>query len=311
VKNPATVQPRVAVCLAAFNGMDWLPAQLDSILAQSGVSVTILVSVDRSNDGTEAWIDSRARKEGRLVVLPHGEQFGGAARNFFRLMRDVNFADFDYVAFADQDDLWPSDKLQRAHEILQKSGADGYSSNVTAFWADGRRVRIEKSQPQQQWDFLFEAAGPGCTYVLRRPLACALQSLLNKRWAAVQQVGLHDWFSYAFARANGFRWVIDDYAGMLYRQHESNQVGVNKGWRARRHRASTVLSGWGLSQSALIAELVGLGDNMFVKRWANGGARQGLFWLAFQARQCRRRRRDQVLFAMSCLALCLLGRRLE
>jgi len=309
VKNLATVQPHVAVCLAAFNGMDWLPAQLDSILAQSGVSVTILVSVDRSNDGTEAWIDSRARNEARLVVLPHGEQFGGAARNFFRLMRDVNFSDFDYVSFADQDDLWPSDKLQRAHETLQKTGADGYSSNVTAFWSDGRRMRIEKSQPQQQWDFLFEAAGPGCTYVLRRQLAFALQTLLNQRWAAVQQVGLHDWFSYAFARANGFRWVIDDYAGMLYRQHESNQVGVNKGWRAGLHRASKVLNGWGLIQSALIADLVGVGEDIFVQRWTKSGKRKGMFWLAFQAKKCRRRRRDQVLFALSCLALGVLGRR--
>lgn len=315
VRGPSLVKdehtpPRVAVCLAAFNGVEWLPSQVDSILAQSNVEVTIFVSVDRSSDGTEIWFDERSRDEPRLVLLPHGERFGGAARNFFRLLRDVDLADFDYLSFADQDDLWPSDKLHRAHEVLQSSGADAYSSNVTAFWPDGRLMPIEKSQPQQQWDFLFEAAGPGCTYVLRKPLAVALQGALNERWASVQEVGLHDWFSYAFARARGFRWVIDDYAGMLYRQHESNQVGVNQGWRAARHRASKVLSGWGLSQAALIADLVGLGGDVFVKRWSGGGGRMGLLWLAFQARKCRRRRRDQVFFAISCLALCVLGRRL-
>ncbi|HBN14018.1 MAG TPA: glycosyl transferase, partial [Pseudohongiella sp.] len=43
---------RVAVLLAAYNGMQWLPEQLDSILSQVGVDVTVYVSTDRSSDGT-------------------------------------------------------------------------------------------------------------------------------------------------------------------------------------------------------------------------------------------------------------------
>ena len=247
-----------------------------------------------------------AKMDSRIVVLPHGEYFGGAAKNFFRLLRDTDFSEFDYISFADQDDIWLPHKLARAHEVLSKTGADAYSSNVTAFWPDGRTALIEKSQPQQRWDFLFEAAGPGCTYVMRKELACALQAVVRNRWVEVQQVGLHDWFAYAFARANGYRWVIDDYAGMLYRQHANNQVGVNKGWRAWRHRAGKVLGGWGLAQSALIADLVGLGDDAFVKRWSGGG-RAGLFWLACHGGQCRRRGRDKLLFALSCLAMSVLG----
>lgn len=247
-----------------------------------------------------------AKMDSRIVVLPHGEYFGGAAKNFFRLLRDTDFSEFDYISFADQDDIWLPHKLARAHEVLSKTGADAYSSNVTAFWPDGRTALIEKSQPQQRWDFLFEAAGPGCTYVMRKELACALQAVVKNRWAEVQQVGLHDWFAYAFARANGYRWVIDDYAGMLYRQHANNQVGVNKGWRAWRHRARKVLGGWGLAQSALIADLVGLGDDAFVKRWSGGG-RAGLLWLACHGGQCRRRGRDKLLFALSCLAMSVLG----
>lgn len=302
------MRPKFAVLMAAFNGMHWIGGQIESILSQNNVVVSIFISVDYSVDGTELWIDEFARNEPRLVVLPHGQQFGGAARNFFRLLRDVDLSDFDYVAFADQDDVWPIDKLQRAHQVLQRTQADGYSSNVTAFWPDGKRMLIEKSQPQRRWDFLFEAAGPGCTYVLRRQLAMALQTLVRQRWDSVQDVGLHDWLAYAFARANGFGWVIDDYAGMLYRQHANNQVGVNVGLRAARHRAAKVLSGWGLKQAALIAELVGLGNDPFVKRWAKGQGRTGLLWLALQAKECRRRQRDQVLFAMSCLAVAILGR---
>ena len=300
--------PSVAVCLAAFNGTRWLPEQLNSILDQTGVLVTVIVSVDQSSDKTEAWFDQRALADSRIVLLSHGERFGGASRNFFRIMREVDFHRFDYVSFADQDDIWLPNKLSCAHQLMLSTGADAYSSNVIAFWPDGREVLIDKSQEQVEWDFLFEAAGPGCTYVMRKELAYAIQNLIRSRWYDIQEVGLHDWLAYAFARANGYRWLIDDYAGMLYRQHEANQVGVNSGTRAFAQRYRKVLSGWGLTQSTLIAQLVGMGNDPFIKRWSDG-SRSGCFWLAMHAWQCRRRVRDKILFALACLALCIAGKR--
>jgi len=301
---------RFAVLLAAFNGKLWIEEQLDSVLKQENVSVTIFISVDLSSDQTLAWCRQTAEIHPNIQVLPSNERFGHAAANFLKMLSILDFSDFDYVALADQDDVWLPEKLARAHKLITFNQADGYSSNVIAFWADGYKRLIEKSQEQVRWDFLFEAAGPGCTYVIRQELACAFQTMLKSRWDDVQKVGLHDWFIYAFARSHGYRWIIDEQAGMLYRQHENNQVGANKGWRALRHRADKVLSGWGLAQSALIAELVGLGDDLFVKRWADG-SRLGLLWLAAHAWQCRRRFRDKLLFALSCLLLFLLGKRAQ
>lgn len=298
--------PAVAVCLAAFNGKRWLPEQLRSVLAQTGVSVTVFVSVDRSSDNTEAWFDELAATDSRVISLAHGEKFGGASRNFFRIMREIDFSAFDYISFADQDDIWFPDKLLRAYQVLSATNADAYSSNVIAFWTDNRRVLVQKSQEQVQWDFLFEAAGPGCTYVLRRELGSAIQQVLKEHWPQAQNVGLHDWFFYAFARANGYRWVIDDGAKMLYRQHDSNQVGINSGVKAFIIRARKVLTGWGFRQSALIAVLVGLGDDPFVTKWSSGG-RMGMFKLSLHCWQCRRNVRDKFLFALSCLAVGIKG----
>jgi rhamnosyltransferase len=300
--------PKVAVCLAAFNGMKWIEEQLDSILVQSSVDLTVFVSVDQSSDGTEDWIDQRAAEDLRIRVLPHGQQFGGAGRNFFRLLRDIDFSGFDYVSLADQDDCWFETKLARADEVLRQTGADAYSSNVIAFWPNGKRLLIDKSQPQRKWDFLFEAAGPGCTYVMKVAFAQALQQGLRQRWGEVQRVSLHDWFAYAFARANGYRWVIDDRPGLLYRQHAGNQVGVNTGWQALMRRAQMIHGGWWLGQAALIARLVGLENNRFVSSWINP-SRASALRLAFCAGECRRKRKEQFLFALSCLALVLAGNR--
>ncbi len=297
-------QPNFAVCLAAFNGRNWIAEQLHSILNQQGVAVTVFVSVDQSQDGTEQFVDAMSLLDSRICLLPHGKYFGGAARNFYRLLREIDFEKFDYVSLADQDDVWFADKLHRAHLQMQESFADAYSSNVVAFWNDGRDVLIQKAQAQTEWDFLFEAAGPGCTYVLRRSLAIDIQDALGLQWDAVQQVGLHDWFIYAFARSKGYRWFIDNRPGMRYRQHGNNQVGVNYGVYATFRRARKIINGWGIQQSQLIAKLLGLEQVGFVKIWFAGG-RWGIFRLAWYAPRCRRVASDKVLFAVSCVVLAL------
>ncbi|MBW2187408.1 MAG: glycosyltransferase [Deltaproteobacteria bacterium] len=152
-------ESKIAVLLAAHNGVAWLKEQVDSILNQHKVEVTLFVSVDRSSDGTEVWFDKLSKQDNRVVILPHGQSFGGAAPNFFRLIRDVDFDGFDYVSFADQDDIWHLNKLKRATEQLVLNKADAYSSNVTAFWPSGKEQIVFKSQLQCKWDYLFEAAG--------------------------------------------------------------------------------------------------------------------------------------------------------
>lgn len=300
--------PCFAVYLAAFNGTNWLSEQLDSILAQSGVAVTVFISVDVSTDGTEGWVSNFAKTDSRIVILPHGEKFGGAARNFFRILRDVDLSKFDYVSFSDQDDIWLPNKLLHAHEEISRTKVDAYSSNVTAFWPDGCEVLIKKSQSQVRWDFLFEAAGAGCTYVLTKKLAFDIQKNVKNNWLEIQNVALHDWFIYAFARANGYSWLIDSTSHMYYRQHDKNQVGVNRGFLAAKYRFKQLMQSWLFDQSLLISRLVGISNHPFVKNWPNE-SRMSCLRLILHAYQCRRRLRDKLLFAVSCVMFCFLGRR--
>lgn len=301
------MKPSFAVVMAAYNGSTWIQEQVASVLAQEGVSVTLFISVDTSTDGTEALVDVLASSDHRIVVLPHGQRFGGAAPNFYRLIKEVDFSAFDYVALADQDDIWLNNKLTHACHMMEAASADAYSSNVTAFWPDGRKMLVEKSQPQVKWDFLFEAAGPGCTYVLSRKLVIDIQKNLMHKWGEVQSIGLHDWLFYAYARANSYQWLIDDFSGILYRQHAHNQVGVNAGMKAFLHRCNKIMSGWGISQASKISQLVGLENDPFVNHWSHG-SRSGLLYLGLHFYQCRRRFRDKVLFFFSCLLLSILGR---
>lgn len=233
---------KVAVLLAAYNGEQWIQEQISSILKQKNVDVTLFISIDQSSDNTLMLCEELALSEPRINLLPYGDIFGGAALNFYRLIKDVDFTSFDYISFADQDDIWLEDKLQRASLFLEKY--EVYSSNVIAFWPNGKAVLINKAQPQVKYDFLFEAAGPGCTYVIHRDVAIEFKKFIVSKWQEVKKIELHDWLFYSFSRVKNFQWVIDERPGMYYRQHQNNQVGANNTMAGAVKRLNLIKCKW-------------------------------------------------------------------
>lgn len=305
MRLPEKMTPKNAVILAAYNGMAFMVEQIESILLQSNVDIQVFISVDQSTDGTEVHLTEWALSEPRLTLLPLGQKFGGAGPNFYRLLRDVDLSGFDYLSFADQDDVWHPEKLWRAHCLMTQQSAVGYSSNFTAFWPNGDTRLVNKAWPQRAWDFLFESAGPGCTYVLHASLALPLQQLVRNANKRLLSVDYHDWLAYAFARSHNFPWVIDSWSSMQYRQHAHNQIGVNAGWRSFWLRVKKILNGYGFDQSLLIADLIGASPLPVVQQGLRGG-RLGYLWLALRATQCRRKRIDQLWFFISCVLLAMI-----
>jgi len=201
--------PRIAMCLAAYNGMAFMVEQIESILLQKNVDIQIFISVDQSTDNTEGRLEAWALSEPRLTLLPFGQRFGGAGPNFYRLLGEVDMSGFDYLSFADQDDLWHPEKLWRAHCLMTAQNAAGYLSSFTAFWPAGQSRLVNKAWPQRTWDYLFESAGPGCTYVLHSGLAIPLQQLVRGADKNLLRVDYYDWLTYAFAKSHNFPWIID------------------------------------------------------------------------------------------------------
>ncbi|WP_167541452.1 glycosyltransferase [Aliarcobacter cryaerophilus] len=235
---------KISVLLASYNGVKYIKEQIDSILNQKEVDVTIFISDDLSTDGTLEYLQEIYKDFKNIVYLTSGSKFGGAGKNFFRLIKDVDFSSFDFISFVDQDDIWYEDKLIRAIKMIEDKQIDAYSSNVLAFWEDGKKMIINKSSLQARYDYLFEAAGPGCTYLLKKDLAIFLQNFICDNWEDVNKIELHDWFIYAFARENNYKWHIDEKPSMRYRQHTLNQVGANDGLKAKLKRLKKVFSSW-------------------------------------------------------------------
>jgi rhamnosyltransferase len=224
--------------------MEWIEEQVASISSQKNTSIEIFISVDLSNDKTYEWCQNLARNNSYIKVLPYGERFGGAAKNFYRLIRDVDFSYFDYIALSDQDDIWDSDKLHHAISVIEKDNLDGYSGNVIAFWSDGQERLVKKYFPQKRFDYFFEAAGPGCTYVFKQQAIQKFKKFLIKNWTKVNLVELHDWMIYAYFRSQGMKWKIDSKSLMRYRQHDNNQVVLNYVLKAYLIRFKKIKAKW-------------------------------------------------------------------
>ena len=288
--------------MAAYNGKQFIAQQLQTILNQTHKPCKILINIDLSTDETVTIIDDYATKSSEIEILNSNKRFGSAASNFIHLLKNADLTEVGYIALADQDDLWKEDKLEKAIQRLQQ-GCDGYSSNVEAFWEDGRQKIILKNQPQREFDQLFESAGPGCTFVLTKRLALSLQEFL-KGGQFNQLDNYHDWLIYAYARSNGFKWYIDSYPGVEYRQHNANVFGANVGVKAFISRMYRVLNAEGFNFAFRLMKELNLQDPFIQSLFPV--SRINLLRLAFKFKQCRRGWRDQIYFLCACILLAII-----
>lgn len=102
--------PLVEVLMVTYNGARLLPAQIESLLAQSHGNWRLLLHDDGSQDATAQLVaDYALRYPEQIIVLRDGVACGGAKYNFAHLMAH---ASADYIMFADQDDIWLPDKMK-------------------------------------------------------------------------------------------------------------------------------------------------------------------------------------------------------
>lgn len=295
---------KIVVILAAFNGEKYLPQQINSILNQSIRPYKIYVNIDYSIDKTLEIVEEYKKKYPQIFII-NSNKYGSASINFLNSIANIDFHDFDFVALSDQDDIWYEDKLEKAVTKLS-SGFDGYSSNVFAVWDNGVKQSIVKNQPQTKFDYLFESAGPGCTYVFNNKLAISFQTFLKKHYdSLISSCPYHDWFIYAFARVNDFQWFIDGYESMEYRQHSNNLIGANIGYKAFYKRVIKVLKGEGINFTFYMIKIFFITDMKFIKLWAPP-TRIGFLRLALFSFYCRRRIKDKIFFFFTCLLLALI-----
>lgn len=251
-----SITPKIAVFLATYNGEKFLNQQIDSILSQKNVEVDIYCNDDGSSDRTLEIIKSYQISKKNFFIIDSIKESGCAGLNFYSLIL-TSSGEYDYYAFSDQDDIWLQSKLDTACKRLSTENTDGYSANHIAFWNE-KELKIYKDHPQTQYDYMFESAGAGCTYVLSKKLFMDLKNFIYKNKDKVYKVFKHDWFIYAFARSRNYKWYLDSEFTLMYRQHNENETGVNSGGlKSFMIRLKNIKSGWFMQQILYISFALG------------------------------------------------------
>lgn len=112
--------PRVLVMMATYNGAQYVRQQIDSILSQEQVDITLCIRDDGSSDDTCHIAQEYATSHSN-VLFARNEKNEGVGRNFMRMVYEDDqlvHGPHEYYAFADQDDIWHPHKLARAVEML-------------------------------------------------------------------------------------------------------------------------------------------------------------------------------------------------
>ena len=231
--------------MATYNGSNYIREQIESIICQEGVKVAIYISDDSSSDDT---INIVKEKFPDIDITINKPGTGSAANNFMKMIETFDFSqDYDFVAFADQDDIWLPKKLRVAAELLVEKKASLYCSNLTT-WniSSSSYTLLKKDFPQKRFDYLFEGGSAGCTYVFTREFAIGLQKFLFKLDSSNWERFSHDWLVYFFARSRNFSVSIDSNSYIHYRLHDSNVHGhLNKlSFATVKEKSKQVLEGY-------------------------------------------------------------------
>lgn len=215
-----TEQPLVSVVLCTYNGSVYLQEQLDSIFSQTYPNIEILVVDDASTDNTVELLRRCEQRPGvRLFV---NEQNIGYNKNF---ERGCTLAAGDYIAIADQDDVWDKHKIERLMKALTSNPDTLLSHCHSAIFETGRaphrgsvRARRSFNGNDVRGFFLYNQIS-GHNMVFRRSLL---------QWALPFPPGMYyDWWLAIVACCNGTIRGVDEIL-VYQRKHASNATRTEK-----------------------------------------------------------------------------------
>jgi glycosyltransferase involved in cell wall biosynthesis len=227
--------PRISVALCVYNGAPWLPAQLDSLLAQEGVDLEIVAVDDHSTDDSLALLQDYARRDARIRVVANEVNLGHL-RSFEKCMA---LCTGSLIAPCDQDDLWHPRKLA----TLARALGDADLAYCDSAYIDGQGMPIGRNI-SDDLKVMHAGKDPLC-YVFQNTVSG--HALLVRRAvfdAALPFPGLlyHDWWL-AVRAAAGKGVVYVDQPLVQFRRHSNafSPLGKKRLQTRSEHRAARKL----------------------------------------------------------------------
>lgn len=216
----------ISICMAAYNGAEFIEQQLYSILHQSRRPDEVIICDDGSADDTVGII-RRFIGENHLEngwKLYQNSEKKGYPGNFYYAM---GLCSCDVVFLADQDDIWHERKLERMIRVLEQQSQaavvsckysliDAQGDDIHSVMAPARTLGTGQLRRVDIRDVFYKCEWPGMVMAYRREWYAE-----RKREGSLIP---HDFLVCALA-AEEDRFLQLDEQLACHRRHESNSGG--------------------------------------------------------------------------------------
>jgi glycosyltransferase involved in cell wall biosynthesis len=220
--------PTCDILLAAYNGVRYGPALLDSLLAQTYEDFTLVVRDDGSTDATvQMLMDYAPRFGGRMRLIEGGAPTGSAMGNFSILMQA---SQADYVLCADIDDVWLPTKVADTLALLRGAEQEFGPTTPIYVFTDVTPVNA-RLEPLADSFWAFKKIDPAISQSLSQSLVCPAmlgcasgmnRALVRMASPVPPSVTGHDWWALLVALTFG-AVRYSPARTMFYRLHGANQ----------------------------------------------------------------------------------------
>lgn len=229
---------RISVAICTYEGERYLHEQLASVLDQTRLPDEVIVSDDRSTDGTVALLEHFATTAPFPVRVSTADRRLGVTRNYERA---IGMCTGDVIVLGDQDDRWMPHRLRRIEEVFTATPAPALAFS-DAWLADRNGQRTgerlwsvvgygpahhERMRRDPFGQLMGRSIVSGCTLAFSAEWAPMLLPFPTEDTGTAVRV-LHDrWISLCLAAAAGPGGVaVVDEPLVEYRLHPRQQVGI-------------------------------------------------------------------------------------
>lgn len=219
------------ILLATYNGEKYLEEQLKSLEEQTYKDWILHIEDDGSKDNTLNIINRFKKKyPNKVKIYTDSKKKLGPARRFLSLLKKSKS---EYVLFCDQDDVWINNKIEieikkiSEEEQINKQPILIFTDLVVvdenlniiseSFW---KLKKLKKTNSLGK--IINENIVTGCTICMNSLLRNEINSI-----ASSKDIVMHDSYIYIYASLIGKVLSIDEKT-VYYRQHSSNEVGVQR-----------------------------------------------------------------------------------
>lgn len=202
---------RVSICMATYNGASFLKEQLDSILSQMNECDELIISDNRSSDGTRCLLNAYA--DPRVNIFTFDKR--GVIFNFENALKR---AKGKFIFLADQDDVWLPGRLEimvNALEISDLVLGNAIIANEDLCVSKPPLTLFDLNNPSQGiLSNLVKNSFTGCCMAFNR-------KILGASLPFPKTIPMHDWWIGALALRLGKVSFISE-PTILYRRHGGN-----------------------------------------------------------------------------------------